>query len=62
MTQTTDKIYVIGGSYTKNVVAEFNDNAWRRLPNLRQGRSDHNSITIGDQTMIYGGSYSGSDG
>ena len=60
-TQTFDAVYIIGGAYTRNIVAEFKENIWRRLADLKQGRSRHGSITVGRQTMIIGGNenYSG---
>ena len=59
-TQTSDAVYIIGGRYTKNIVAEFKENVWRRLADLKQGRSGHGSITVGGQTMIIGGRQNGS--
>ena len=54
-TQTSDAVYIIGGYFTSNIVAEFKNDQWRRLANLNQGRYAHGSITIGGQTMIIGG-------
>ena len=54
-TQTLDAVYIIGGAYTKDIVAEFKNDQWRRLADLNQGRDGHGSITIGGQTMIIGG-------
>ena len=54
-TQTSHTVYIIGGAYTENIVAEFKENLWRRLADLKQGRTRHGSITIGGQTMIIGG-------
>ena len=54
-TQTSDAVYIIGGLYTRDIVAEFKNEQWRRLANLNQGRSHHGSITFGGQTMIIGG-------
>ena len=54
-TQTSDAVYIIGGRYTRDIVAEFKNDQWRRLANLNQGRDGHGSITIGGQTMIIGG-------
>ena len=54
-TQTSNTVYIIGGVYTGNIVAEFKENVWRRLADLKQGRYGHGSITIGGQTMIIGG-------
>ena len=60
-TQTFDAVYIIGGAFTRNIVAEFKENIWRRLADLKQGRYYHGSITVGGQTMIIGGArtYSG---
>jgi len=58
-TQTSDAVYIIGGLYTKNIVAEFKNDQWRRLDNLNQGRHAHGSITIGGETMIIGGYFNG---
>ena len=54
-TQTADAAYIIGGSYSMNVIAEFKNNKWRRLDDLNKGRYYHGSITFGNQTMIIGG-------
>ena len=50
-----DAAYIIGGSYTLNVVAEFRNDQWTQLYDLNKGRSIHGSITVGAQTMIVGG-------
>ena len=60
-TQTSDAVYIIGGRLTMNIVAEFKENVWRLLDDLKQGRYAHGSITVGGQTMIIGGSRSGSE-
>ena len=54
-TQTFDAVYIIGGLYTQDIVAEFKNDQWRRLADLNQGRYGHGSITIEGQTMIIGG-------
>ena len=54
---TPDAAYIIGGLYTKNLVAEFRNDQWAKLGTLNKGRSDHGSITVGPQTMIVGGWY-----
>jgi len=39
-----------------NTIAEFKNNQWRQLGNpLSLGRRYHGSITVGDQTMVIGG-------
>merc|ERR1719197_165069 len=56
-TQTLDAVYIIGGLYTKKIVAQFKNDQWRRLADLNQGRERHGSITIGGETMIIGGRF-----
>ena len=53
--QSPDAAYIIGGRYTKNLVAEFKNDQWRQLDDLKQGRYCHGSITVGTQTMVVGG-------
>jgi len=55
--KSADAAYIIGGAYTKNLVAEFKDGQWVQLDDLNEGRSFQNSITVGTQTMIVGGWY-----
>ena len=55
-TQSPSAAYIIGGVYTRNVIAEFKNDQWRRLDDLKKGRNAHGSITVGTQTMIVGGS------
>ena len=52
---TSDAAYIIGGSYTQNVVAQYKDGQWRQCENLYRGRRYSGAITIGVQTMIIGG-------
>ena len=54
-TQSSDAAYFIGNYPTKNIVAVFKNDQWRKLDNLNQGRNGHASITIGVQTIILGG-------
>ena len=54
-TQTSDVVYIIGGRYTLNIVAEFKENVWRRLADLKQGRYGHSSIMVGGDSIIIGG-------
>ena len=54
-TQTSDAAYIIGGRYSPSVIAEFKNDKWRQLDNLKYGRYVHGSITLGSQTMIIGG-------
>ena len=56
--QTLTAAYIIGGSpiAAQNIIAEFENDQWRKLGNnLWKGRFSHGSITVGTQTMIFGG-------
>ena len=52
---TPDAAYIIGGLYTRNLVAEFRNDQWAQLDDLNKGRYYHGSIDVGTQTMIVGG-------
>ena len=50
-----EAVYIIGGMYTPNLVAEFRNDQWAQLDDLIKGKYGHGSITVGTQTMIVGG-------
>ena len=52
---TSEATYIIGGYYTKDIIAEFKKDSWRRLGTLAKGRFNHESITLNDETMVIGG-------
>ena len=52
---TADAVYIIGGQHTEDIIAEFKDNNWRQLGNLRRGRYNHNSLAIDNQIISVGG-------
>ena len=52
---TSEAAYIIGGSDSKDVIAEFKNDAWKQLETLAKARYGHNSISLGDETMIIGG-------
>ena len=52
---TFEAAYFIGGLYTREVIAEYKNDAWRQLGTLTKGRSRHGSITFGTETMVIGG-------
>ena len=54
-TNSPDAAYIIGGSYTQNLIAEFRNDQWTKLDNLKKGRMAHGSINVGNQTMIVSG-------
>ena len=53
--ETADSAYVIGGQNTLNIVAEFNNDKWNRLPDLKKGRYGHGSIMVEDRILVIGG-------
>ena len=56
---TFNAVYIIGGHYTMHTVAEYDNDQWRRLPDLRQGRRGHGSIAIGNRVVVIGGKSTG---
>lgn len=57
--ETVNAAYIIGGYYTKDIIAQFKDDQWYQLGSLNQGRWAHASLTIGDETIIIGGAQKG---
>ena len=57
--QSSDTAYIIGGSYSENIIAEFKESQWRRLNDLSRPRERHGSITVGTKTMVVGGNFLG---
>ena len=57
--ETANAAYIIGGYYTKDIIAQFKDDQWYQLDSLNQGRWAHVSLTIGDETIIVGGAQKG---
>ena len=56
---TTDAVYTFGGDPVEvsNMVAEYKNDQWRRLPDLKNGRWFHASIKMGQEVMIFGGQF-----
>ena len=52
---TSEAAYIIGGVYTRKIIAEYKNDVWSRAGTLRKGRAYHGSISLGDETMIIGG-------
>ena len=52
---TSNAAYIIGGYYTRDIIAEFKNDAWRQLGTLTKGRHSHGSIVLNDETMVIGG-------
>ena len=57
--QTSNAVYIIGGFWTRNIVAKYMDNEWLQKATLNQGRAQHGTITFEGQTMIIGGLVNG---
>ena len=55
---TSEAAYIIGGDRTRDVIAEFKNDAWRNLGSLVKPRDSQGSISLNGETMIIGG-YSG---
>lgn len=52
---STNAAFIIGGDRTRDVIAEFKNNAWRNLGSLNRPRNSHASISLNGETMIIGG-------
>ena len=52
---TSDAAYIIGGDKTRDVIAEFKNDAWRNLGSLVKPRDSQSSISLNGETMIIGG-------
>ena len=50
-----DAAYIIGGDYTRDVIAEFKNDIWRNVGSLVKPRDSQGSISINGETMIIGG-------
>ena len=50
--------YIIGGFYTRHIIAEFKDGTWRQSGTLAKGRYSHGSIALENDVMVIGGSSS----
>ena len=53
--ETSSAVYIIGGTYTANIVAQYRDDQWHRLNDLNQARMGHRSIVIGNELLMIGG-------
>ena len=53
--ETSSAVYIIGGYYTANVVAQYRDDQWYRLNDLNEPRRGQRSIVIGNELLMIGG-------
>ena len=52
---TSEAAYIIGGIYTRNIIAEFKNDSWRRMGTLAKGRYGHETIQLENEVMVIGG-------
>ena len=52
---TSEAAYIIGGSNTREIIAEFKNDNWSQFGTLSKGRWVHGSIGMGDEFMVIGG-------
>ena len=52
---SSEAAYFIGGSQTRELIAEFKNGNWRQFGTLSIGRQAHGSIKIGNEFMVIGG-------
>ena len=52
---TSEAAYIIGGSSTPEIIAEFKNSNWRQVGTLSKGRRLHGSIKMDDEFMVIGG-------
>ena len=52
---TSEAAYIIGGYFTRDIIAEFKNGAWSQFGTLAKGRAWHGSISFGNQFMVIGG-------
>ena len=57
-----ESVYIIGGNtavgsenYSTTIIAEYKNDEWYNVGNLKQSRYAHGAITSGALTMIIGG-------
>ena len=54
--ETLDTAYVIGGQWdSSSIVAQYNNDTWQRLSDMKNARFGHASIVVGDEALIIGG-------
>ena len=52
---TSESAYIIGGSRTEDIIAQFTNFQWYLAGNLKQKRKGSGSILIGNWAVIIGG-------
>ena len=57
---TSEAAYIIGGGYTRKIIAQFKNDVWSQFGTLAKGRRYHGSISFGNEFMVIGGGSSDS--
>ena len=52
---TSEAAYIIGGAFTSDILAQFKNDTWSQFGTLAKGRSNHGSISFGNEFMVIGG-------
>ena len=52
---TSEAAYIIGGSNTRDIIAQFKNDVWSQFGTLSKGRFGHGSISLGNEFMVIGG-------
>ena len=52
---TSEAAYIIGGFYTRDIIAQFKNDAWSQFGTLAKGRAWHGSISLGNDFIVIGG-------
>ena len=52
---TSDAAYIIGGHYTRNIIAQLKNDVWSQFGTLVKGRVWHESISFNNEFMVIGG-------
>ena len=55
MVSIDGRVMVFGGSYNIKTVAQFENDEWEKLGDLRESRRAHNAIVFDGDILIVGG-------
>ena len=52
---TSEAAYIIGGTYSSDIIAEFKSGNWQQFGTLSKERAIQGSIKMGNEFMVIGG-------
>ena len=52
---TSEAAYIIGGRFTRSIVARFKNDSWTQFGLLFKGRFMHGSVSLGNEILVIGG-------